>query len=139
MTTFCDRTPFENTTVARGESLTVDPSSYLLRYKVKFMSIFVNTTNNGIRYCNQAMGIKEVIIYKKIKNQQLNYIYTSLVQFLDIFEITQKEIEIRISYKKIKQTKHAPRPARIFPQVSYQSLQTRGSSALNRNFKSFLI
>lgn len=29
------------------------------------MSIFVNRTNNGVPYCNQALDLNEVIIYKK--------------------------------------------------------------------------
>jgi len=37
--------------------------------------IFVNSLNNGIpSYSNQAPGLKEVIIYRKIKTRQMNYI-----------------------------------------------------------------
>lgn len=33
--------------------------------KRNFKSIFVNGINNGIPYCNQALGLNEIIIYKK--------------------------------------------------------------------------
>lgn len=38
--------------------------------------IFVNSLNSGIPYLNQAPGLKEVIIYRRIKTgtRQMNYI-----------------------------------------------------------------